>query len=391
MRTIRTGFPTMLLAATLTCLTVAPTAFPSDRSAPVIADHTTASLALLAPDVVEHAKETLHIAYGHTSHGSQLVTGMTGLVQFAGDVYAFRSGGGDGYLDLRDTPFSGANDLGNPNRTSWAAATRTYLDAHSEVNVIIWSWCGQAGTASEADITTYLDLMNALETDYPTVIFVYMTGHLDGSGADGNLNLRNEQIRAFCRDNNKVLFDFADIESYDPDGVPYMEKFANDNCDYDSDGNGSRDSNWATAWQSAHPGEWYNCSAAHSQPLNANLKAYAVWHLWSELAEELSPTEVDSKTKAPIGITVSAGYPNPFNGSAAVDVIQYTAAPLHLLVYSLSGQLAATLSRGERFTGTRTYLWDGRDDGGHEVSSGTYLYRCVAGESVIVRKVMYII
>jgi len=390
MRSIRSGLPAMLLAATFICLSVAPTAFSSDRTAPVIADHTTASLALLAPDAIDNAKETLHIAYGHTSHGSQLVTGMTGLVGFAGDRYAFRSGGGDGYLDLRDRPFSGANDLGNPDRTSWAPATRTYLDANSDINVIIWSWCGQASSASEADITTYLNLMNGLETDYPAVIFVYMTGHLDGSGAEGNLNLRNEQIRAFCRDNNKVLFDFADIESYDPDGVPYMEKLANDACDYDSDGNGSRDSNWAIAWQSAHPGEWYNCSAAHSQPLNANLKAYASWHLWTALAEELYPTAVDSETKVPIEFSVSEGYPNPFNGSTAVDVIHFTATPLRLLVYSLSGQLVATLSGGDRFTGTRTYLWDGRDDGGRAVSSGTYLFRCVAGESVIVRKVMYI-
>ena len=54
--------------------------------------------------------------------------------------------------------------------------------------------------------------MNQLEIDYPNVKFVYMTGHLDGSGANGNLNLRNEQIRAYARANNKILYDFADIE-----------------------------------------------------------------------------------------------------------------------------------------------------------------------------------
>ena len=35
---------------------------------------------------------------------------------------------------------------------------------------------------SEADISTYLNLMNYLEHDFPDVKFVYMTGHLDGSG-----------------------------------------------------------------------------------------------------------------------------------------------------------------------------------------------------------------
>lgn len=129
--------------------------------------------------------------------------------------------------------------------------------------------------------------MSGLEHDYPNVKFVYITGHLDGTGVNGNVNIRNQQIRKFCLDNNKILYDFADIESYDPDGlVNYMELLANDNCDYDSDGNGSRDRNWAIDWQNAHMEgiDWYTCSSAHSQPLNANRKAYAAWWLWARLA-----------------------------------------------------------------------------------------------------------
>ncbi|MGA1823302.1 MAG: hypothetical protein ACMUIP_01470 [bacterium] len=190
-----------------------------------------------------------------------------------------------GALDLRDTPFSGAYDLGNPDRSAWAQATRNYLDEHSEVNVIIWSWCGQADTTEE-NIDLYLGLMNTLEAEYPNVSFVYMTGHLNGTGADGNLNQRNQQIRNYCLAHEKILYDFADIESYDPDGlVNYMELLANDNCDYDSDSDGSRDTNWANDWQNSHTEDidWYSCSAAHSQALNGNLKAYAAWWLWARL------------------------------------------------------------------------------------------------------------
>ena len=57
-------------------------------------------------------------------------------------------------------------------------------------------------------------------------------------------------------------------------------------CDYDSDGDGNPDRNWATAWQNSHTEnvDWYNCSPAHSQALNGNLKAYAAWWLWARLA-----------------------------------------------------------------------------------------------------------
>jgi hypothetical protein len=210
---------------------------------------------------------------------------MTGLADWKGDLYAYSSGGSGGALDLRDTPFSGASDLGNPDREAWAAATRTYLDDHPEVNVIIWSWCGQADTTEE-NIELYLSLMDGLEQDYPDLRFVYMTGHLTGSGTEGNLNLRNEQIRQYCRDNGKVLYDFADIESYDPEGNEYLSLYADDGCNYDSDGDTFADANWAQDWQASHTEgvDWYDCSSAHSEPVNANMKAYAAWWLWARLA-----------------------------------------------------------------------------------------------------------
>ena len=51
-----------------------------------------------------------------------------------------------------------------------------------------------------------------------------MTGHLDGTGPSGNLYARNDQIRDYCVANGKVLFDFADIESWDPGGVYYPDE-----------------------------------------------------------------------------------------------------------------------------------------------------------------------
>lgn len=245
----------------------------------LIADHRSTSLEAIPAASIRAAIDKLHIAYGHTSHGSQIVDGLMGLMKWRGAPYLIGQGG----LDLRDTPFQGASDLGNPDRTSWAGATRRYLSANRDVNVVMWSWCGQVSGASSGDIDGYLRAMASLEKEFPRVRFVYMTGHLDGSGANGNLHQRNEQIRAYCRANGKALLDFSDIERFDPDGRDYLAKGATDGCDYDSDGDGRTDRNWATDWQSAHPGKWYECGAAHSQPLNANRKAYAAWWLFARL------------------------------------------------------------------------------------------------------------
>jgi len=249
-----------------------------------VVDHNATSLSAIPAEWLIKARSDLHIAYGHTSHGSQLTDGMRGLTSFLGDEYAWNNGGTGGALDLHDYAMPG--DLGNPSFTQWERETRSYLDANSDVNVIIWSWCGQVSSATEADINTYLNLMTGLEEDYPGVTFVYMTGHLDGTGLTGNLHRRNEQIRDYCRSHKKFLYDFADIESYDPEGRFYHDKWANDGCYYDNDNNGSLESNWALRWQDSHTEgvDWYNCGAAHTQPLNANMKAFAAWHLWARIA-----------------------------------------------------------------------------------------------------------
>jgi hypothetical protein len=249
----------------------------------IIVNHTCTNLSLVPSASIAAAKSTLKIAYGHTSHGSQIITGMSALAA-ASATYSFNNGGISGALDLRDTPFYAVDDLGNPDRTSWANATRDYLNAHPEVNVVMWSWCGQVSDASASDITTYLSLMSGLEREYPGVKFVYMTGHLDGSGASGNLNQRNEQIRAFCQANDKILFDFADIESYEPGGATnFMTLNCDDGCNYSG-------GNWASQWIAAHPTDPLTTLAAscgdcaHSEKLNCILKGRAAWWLWARLA-----------------------------------------------------------------------------------------------------------
>lgn len=253
---------------------------------------------------IQHAIDSLHIAYGHTSHGSQIPTGMDGLVDFSNagnletayeeDLFQFNSTGAGGvlhFLDCYNTePLLG--DVGY--HPAWVNETQDLLDndAYNEYNVIMWSWCGQVSDRTEESmISTYLEPMSTFEEEYPNTVFIYMTGHLDGSGDTGNLHLRNEQIRAYCSENDKWLFDFADIESYDPEGRGYLSLDANDGCYWDSNGDNITnvsDRNWATEWQSSHTEDvdWYDCGAAHSESLNANMKAYAMWWLLSEIAKE---------------------------------------------------------------------------------------------------------
>jgi hypothetical protein len=196
--------------------------------------------------------------------------------------------------------------------------------------------------ADSATIAQYLWLMSQLEAAYPGVTFLYMTSHLDGTGASGNLNLRNEQIRSYCLANGKRLFDFADIESYDPDGlVNYMERYADDNCDYDSSGTTV---NWAQSWIIRNPEHELTRLAAacgecaHSQRLNCILKGRAFWWMAARVAG----------WEGPAGVAAGRGEPKSFKPSfmiwpdpaGSLSELNFS-APGRYRIYDAAGRLVA--------------------------------------------------
>jgi hypothetical protein len=265
-----------------------PEAAPSGAGGEIdwIFDHRHTDLDRVPETWINAAKERLRVAYGHTSHGSQIVSGMDALSWVLGPPYDFQIAWGyEPGVFFNDSGIEGAQDLGNPDRYAWSEATRRLLTRSGgcDRNVVIWSWCGQVG-GTQAEIQAYLDQMAALERDFPDVRFVYMTGHLDGSGSAGDVHQRNEQIRDYCRSNGRILFDFADIESWDPDGdTYYLPLNADDGCNYDG-------GNWATQWLQANPGQMLATLAracdgcAHSENLNCVLKGRAFWWMAARLA-----------------------------------------------------------------------------------------------------------
>ena len=72
------------------------------RDSALIVNHNGTTPSDIPVPAVNAAKTSLTIVYGHTSHGSQLTTGMTGLQPWKGDTYAW-NGTGDDDSDY-DTP-----------------------------------------------------------------------------------------------------------------------------------------------------------------------------------------------------------------------------------------------------------------------------------------------
>jgi len=295
----------------------------------LVVDHSSVSESNQIPEYwIDQAKSNLHIAYQHTSHGSQLVTGMNALENFPsfGDKYEWTDDGSSG-LDFDDYGIPGCADLSQGDWidgygvTPWVTSTRNLLNdpSNTHINVIMWSWCSINGH----NISRYLENMDILVGEYPNVDFVFMTGHAEGQGEGGFIHTANEQIRQHCIDNDRILFDFSDIENYDPDEIYYYDKPMWDDLDYNPD----HTNNWGEEWIDDNTGseleqlttgndviDYEGCeSCAHSDGpsnkarINCVLKGQGVWYLMAKLAEFKAPL-MPTRPQGPLNGRIDVEY-----------------------------------------------------------------------------------
>lgn len=297
----------------------------------LIIDHHCTQLQDIPEEWIAEAKANLKITYQHTSHGSQLVSGINAIAATQGSLFSFTSTGWGLVLGvfLNDYGMPGAGDLGHYGDLTWVNATIEILNnPNCDRNVVMWSWCGGVSDNDSTGIYAYLNAMNNLESEYPEVKFVYMTGHLDGGGENGNLNLMNNLIRDYCLENNKILFDFADIESFAPDYPQnFMQWCALDGLNYDPEcENPWAGPNWGAEWVAANSAHPYlemvdACSeCAHSDSpaeakLNCVLKGNAFWYLMARLTGWVPGTTVAENLSYIENYKV---FPNPSDGIISI-------------------------------------------------------------------------
>jgi hypothetical protein len=94
-------------------------------------------------------------------------------------------------------------------------------------------------------------------------------------------------------------------------------------------------------------------------------------------AEEVTGLE---PTGTPARPFLAQNRPNPFNPRTEIAVGLAERSRIRLRVFDAAGRHVRTLVDGDRAAGRHALDWDGRDERGHDVPSGVYLYRLeVAG------------
>ncbi|MFH1570490.1 MAG: FlgD immunoglobulin-like domain containing protein [Gemmatimonadota bacterium] len=95
----------------------------------------------------------------------------------------------------------------------------------------------------------------------------------------------------------------------------------------------------------------------------------------------------DAAAPLPAQARLGLAYPNPFNAAAVIPFDLDQSGPTAVTVRDLLGRPVRTLVRGPLPAGSHALRWDGRDDAGAIVATGTYVVELRAGGVAVARKV----
>jgi len=91
---------------------------------------------------------------------------------------------------------------------------------------------------------------------------------------------------------------------------------------------------------------------------------------------------------APSDYALFQNYPNPFNPSTSVRFQVPQTSSVTVKIYDMLGQEVRTLFTGEVVRGIYAANWNGLNDAGLQMSSGSYIYKMVAGDFVQSKKMV---
>ena len=208
-------------------------------------------------------------------------------------------------------------------------------------------------------------------------------------GTNSKLVLRRDAVIGE-QDSAAVTFDGGDIDIYDGHVEFWNPTFDTDDIIIHNGGNASvyGDNILISANFEARVGSTFRAGPDDTSfPSEANTGGDQRLAIeGKDESEEETPAEeqpediiTSSNASDDESITIES-YPNPFNPTTTIRYRLEADAFVTLKVYNMLGQEVNTLLSDFQTKGVWESLWNGRDNAGTPVASGTYLYQLTAGD-----------
>ncbi|MHB8134459.1 MAG: hypothetical protein ACYDH1_09590 [Anaerolineaceae bacterium] len=192
----------------------------------LLIDHSAVDKFELIPDEVVRQASAYRVLFRHASVGENLRYGLECLY---GNYPNRRPNSCSNYYDIKyDFSNWSFQFRGNP---GWIEKVDDFVreteKQNKEFDVFMFTLGyldGMDGTTfpeisnDENFLRLYIDKLEALETEFPDKTFVWWTMSLAQEGHQ-NTTKFNDMLRKYAEENNKILVDLADFETYTPDGT----------------------------------------------------------------------------------------------------------------------------------------------------------------------------
>jgi hypothetical protein len=93
---------------------------------------------------------------------------------------------------------------------------------------------------------------------------------------------------------------------------------------------------------------------------------------------------------SPLDYILEQNYPNPFNPETRINFRLKETSYTKLAVYNLEGKEVRTLASGTLTAGAHTIAWNGKDNNGVTLSSGTYIYKLQVNDFEVSRRMEFV-
>ena len=98
--------------------------------------------------------------------------------------------------------------------------------------------------------------------------------------------------------------------------------------------------------------------------------------------------DINEQIVVPNQLTLSQNYPNPFNPRTVIPYVLLNIGFVKIDIVDITGRTIRSLLNGIQSSGSHEVIWNGKDNTGKHVASGTYFCRMITDASVISRKIL---
>ncbi len=99
-------------------------------------------------------------------------------------------------------------------------------------------------------------------------------------------------------------------------------------------------------------------------------------------------TSIKESAENPNRFSLYQNYPNPFNPSTTIEYQVSKRSNVEVTIYDIDGRLVKTLLNSVQYPGQYSIQWNGQNDNGNMVSSGTYFYQISSDDNQLVKKML---